>query len=168
MNRRVLCLSTLLAAVALLPARSDAQQLSVGGNLGWMFDTEVDRLSIGADVRYALKDARWALNPRFTYFLWSEGASGWQLDGNVLYRFPVAASEKVEPYVGLGAGIVSTSYESGTTSESETKVAANLISGFTLKTQSKIKPWLHVQYTAAMDFSNTFIGFVGASYPLGK
>ena len=169
MSRRILRHFALLAVVALLPARSSAQQLSVGGNLGWMFDTEVDRLSIGADVRYALKDQRWALNPRFTCFLWSEGSSGWQLDGNVLYRFPVGASEKVEPYAGIGLGLVSTSFDSGTSGKvTDTVVGTNIISGFSLKTASKLKPWLHLQYTAAIDFGNTFIGFVGASYPLGK
>jgi hypothetical protein len=143
-------------------------QLAVGGHFGWLFDTEEDRFSIGADARYTLKDKRWALNPRFTYYLWSEGASGWQVDGNVLYRFSVAGSEKVEPYAGLGVGFISTSFDSGLTDVSDSKVAANLISGFNVKTSSRVKPWVHFQYTAAMDFGNLFIGFIGVSVPVGK
>lgn len=159
----------LVVALGMVGTAPAAQaQLAVGGYVGWLFDTEVDRLSVGADARYTLKDNRWALNPRFTYYLWSEGASGWQLDGNVLYRFPVAASERVEPYAGLGVGLHHSAFESGTTNESESKVAANLISGFAVKTKGKLKPWVHVQYTAAMDFGNLFIASFGASYSLGK
>ncbi len=165
---RPLSLTAALVCLGLVAPAPAAAQLAVGGNLGWMFDTEVDRLSLGADARYTLKDNRWALNPRFTYFLWSEGSSGWQIDGNLLYRFRVASSEKVQPYVGLGLGLVSTSFKSGTTNSSESVVGTNLISGFNLQTASKLKPWLHVQYTAALDFGNTFIGFMGVSYPIGK
>ncbi len=168
MQIRSFLLRTTLAAGLTFAAAPAHAQLAVGANLGWLFDTEEDRFSIGADGRYTLANKRWTLNPRFTKYLLSEGASLWQLDANLLYEFPVEASLKVKPYAGLGLALVNQSFETATGDESDSQVGVNWIWGAALKTTGKVTPWLHFTYTAAMDYGNTFVGFAGFSYAIGR
>lgn len=169
MSIRSLLFRASFATALVVTAAPAHAQLAVGGNLGWLFDTREDRFSIGADGRYTLEDKRWILNPRFTYYLLSEGASLWQLDANALFEFPVEASFKVKPYAGLGLALVNAGFETATgDDESESKVGVNWIWGASLNTTSKLKPWLHFTYTAAQEYGNTFVGFVGASIPIGR
>ncbi len=163
-TRRVVSLA--IGMVLLLMASPAHAQLSVGGNVGWLFDTREDRLALGADARIALQDKRWVINPRYTHYLLDEGSSRWQLDGNLLYKFPVIASEAILPYAGIGIGLISSTFETGNDKSTETDIGTNLISGFEFKTISRIKPWLHFQYTAVPDQRNTFAGFFGLSYVL--
>ncbi|MBC7897307.1 MAG: outer membrane beta-barrel protein [Cytophagaceae bacterium] len=168
MTIRSLLLRASLAAGLTLAAAPAHAQLAVGGNIGWLFDTEEDRFSIGADGRYTLANKRWILNPRITKYLLSEGASAWQLDANLLYDIPVEASFKVKPYAGLGLAFVNSSFETTAGDESDSKVGVNWIAGAALRTTGKLTPWLHFTYTAAMDYGNTFVGFAGLSYAIGR
>ncbi|GAB5520576.1 MAG: hypothetical protein RhofKO_28270 [Rhodothermales bacterium] len=110
-----------IASATAQDIRLDRLDLGVRG--GYEFD-DVDRPSVGGELRVYLKERPYLLNPVVDVYRMRDRPSLWQADMNVLYVFNTDAG--VLPY--LGAGLAYTRIAGDGRSRSETGV--NLIVGF--------------------------------------
>ncbi|MGQ0703426.1 MAG: hypothetical protein ACT4PM_09885 [Gemmatimonadales bacterium] len=161
MRRTAMLLAGLLLGTA-YAAPTHAQQLTVGGFVGQVYDTSEDWLLFGGEVRWQVKeDKPFVVQPR----VWInpyEGGSALGFDGNVLYR--PNYDGKFRLYAGVGGAVVRQSFEGG----SETDVGLNFAAGFelVLNEESKLRPFLHSQYTVINDSGNPFTLSAGVAFRL--
>ena len=163
-------LARLVAVTVILavPAVAHAQ-LSIGGYVGAEFDNQSNWILYGAEARLPLEASLgqpYDANLRYTYHSYGSGASVSQIDLNALYNWKLAAPGMFAPYVGLGAAMVRFS----TPSFSENKAGLNLISGtkIILDPDSRIDPFVNMQYTIVREYPNSYTLTVGLSFKLGS
>lgn len=167
MRRAAVLLGGLLGGLALgtvVAAPAGAQQLSVGGFIGQLYDTEEDWLLFGGEIRWVIKeDKPFTFQPR-AWINPYEGGSLIQVDANVLYE--PAQTGKIRLYGGAGAAFLRATY--GEDIDSDTKVGLNLIAGIelVLNEESKLRPFLHGQYTIVNDFGNNYTLSAGVAFRL--
>ena len=134
----------------------------VSGFIGVVFDTEEDWFFLGGDVRLPIQNRTFEINPRLSYQP-IEGGHTTQIDVNVIWQLVLANQGRFRPFAGIGGGVISDTFAE----ETETKVGFNLIAGtrFALA-QSRIQPYVHVQYTMVRDRLNPFAVAFGVGIPL--
>ncbi len=109
-----------------------------------------------AELRVAVRDTRWVINPRASLYLAHRGTSATQFDGNLLYRFGVGKSEGLEPFAGVGGAVVTGDLATPGVVTSGSRFGVNLVSGATLRRSGLVVPFVQAVYTVISDDSNVF------------
>jgi len=122
-------LVVILALLAVTPLSAFAQDEmgfhSVGAHFGGQLDTDDGAAVMGLDTRVVLGFRDLEFNPRFTYRPFNGGSSS-QIDVNILQNYVLANPGRFRPFVGAGAAIHHTSFD---TTDGKTRVGLNLLSG---------------------------------------
>lgn len=170
MRRRLaLFVPAVLLAVATLTApRADAQNVRIGGFLGFEFDNDEDWLIFGAEARLRGDRMQFDVQPRFHYQSF-DGGSSLQLDGNILFNLTSLVSQ-IQPYMGLGVALNRLNIDIDSPGEDdieETNVGINFVSGLIFGVNPSWRPYTQFQYTAINDFGNGANLSVGLLFYLG-
>jgi hypothetical protein len=136
--------------------------LIVSGFVGAVMDTPDDWFIVGGEGRLPIQDRTIDINPRFAYQPF-EGGHTLQIDVNVVWEIPLANPGSLRPYGGVGGAFIQDTFAE----ESEGYVGLNLIGGVRFELQqSRISPYVTMQYTMVRDRSNPFAIGVGIGIPV--
>jgi hypothetical protein len=166
--------ATLLGLLLLaLPAAASAQTafsdddanglVAASLQLGGVPDASDHWFMYGADFRLQVASGV-EIVPR-AVFRPLQGASVFQIDGNVLKSPALATPGHVRPFFGLGGAVRHYSPDVGDTT---TKVGLNLSAGARVATSTAIEPFAMFQYTAMHDATDEFTAMAGVSLHLRR
>ena len=121
---RLVLLSVVFSAWAASAVAQDLRldRLDLGVRGGYEFD-DVDRPSLGGELRVYLKDRPYLLNPVVDVYFMGDQPSLWQADVNGLYVFETDSA--LLPYIGSGLGYTRIAFEG----RSRAETGINLIVG---------------------------------------
>lgn len=154
----------LLGAVALvgmlaMPGLVQAQTV-VGGAVAYHDDLEA--FGVGGYVGIPLSQIHesLALNPNFIFFF-PDGGDYWELNGDLIWRFPVSGDSPVLPFALGGIAIAHVSPDVG---NSDTDIGINLGGGviFPLET---VRPAVGAKFE--IQNNTSFVIFGGIGFPIG-
>jgi len=163
----------LLAASAIIgmaAPRAVHAQWGVGAFVGREFDESDHWMFLGADARVPLQNSPVIINPRFVYHSYGSGSTAFQFDVNVLYDFKLANPGLIRPYLGVGGGLVHTSFGTDFGCDvdcSQTTLVADFVAGFKLafgNGDSQVVPFVNTEYSFAKQFTNTYQLSAGIIY----
>lgn len=136
--------------------------LIVAGFVGAVMDTPDDWFIVGGEARLPIQGRTIDINPRFAYRPF-EGGHTLQIDVNVVWEIPLANPGSFRPYGGVGGAFIQDTFAE----ESEGYVGLNLIGGVRFELQqSRLSPYVTMQYTMVRDRSNPFAISVGVGIPI--
>ena len=141
-------------------------QTSLGAAVGTVLDAPEARAVAGVDLRVAIRDTRWVVNPRVAIYFAHQGASATQVDGNLLYRFRVGESERLEPFAGVGGTVVRGDLATPGVLTTGSRFGLNLVTGATLRGSSSIVPFVQAVYTVILEDPNSFSLLAGIRWTL--
>lgn len=176
--RKVFLLISLVCLTSLY-AFSQKGEKSMGLSLG--YGTEIKSLGIGARFNYNVTDAI-QLTPSFNYFLKKDGLSGWEINADAHYLFPIAEKLNVYPLVGLtltGWKMSGVDFDesdipdwmkelmddedySSDGSSSTTKFGVNLGGGISYSITDNISIGAELKYSLVSDFDQVVFGLIVA------
>jgi len=138
-------------------------QTTIGGVLGYHDDFEA--LGIGAYAAFALPQLQenLSINPSFVYYF-PDGIDAWEVNGDLVYAFPVSADAPVAPFALAGLNIIRVSVSAGSFSASSTDVGLNLGGGVTFPMEG-FTPFAGAKFE--IQDGTGFLIFGGAGFAVG-
>lgn len=152
-----------MALVGMLVAPAAIQaQLSGGPVVAYHDDGEA--FGVGAYVAIPLTQLAegFAINPNFIYFFPDVG-SVWEINGDLVYRFPVSGDSPIAPFALGGINIQRFSADIGTVSVSNTDTGINLGGGVVFPMES-IRPFVGGKFELQSETSLVIFGGIGFSF----
>jgi hypothetical protein len=110
-------------------------QTTVGGALGYHTDFEAFGVGVYAGIPLPQLHENISINPSFMFYF-PDGFDAFEVNGDLIYSFPVSEDSPVEPFALAGLNIMRTSFSAGTFSQSFTDVGLNLGGGVTFPAES--------------------------------
>ncbi|MDH3208243.1 MAG: hypothetical protein OEO79_16705 [Gemmatimonadota bacterium] len=154
-----------VALVGMLMAPSAVSaQTTIGGVLGYHDD--FDALGIGAYAAFALPQLHEniSINPSFMYYF-PDGFDAWEVNGDLVYAFPVSADSPITPFALAGINIMRVSFDAGVFgSASSTDVGLNLGGGVTFPMEG-FTPFAGAKFE--IQDGTGFLIFGGAGFAVG-
>jgi hypothetical protein len=142
---------------------SVAAQTTVGGALAYHDDFEA--IGVGAYAAFALPELHEniSINPSFVYWF-PDGIDAWEINGDLVWSFPVSSDSPVSPFALAGLNIIRTSVSVGTLSSASTDVGLNLGGGVVFPLES-IRPMAGAKFE--LQEGTGFVIFGGVGFPVG-
>lgn len=157
----------LLATVALVGTLmipgGIAAQTTVGAAAGYHTDLEEFGIGAYAGIPVPTLHENLSINPSFIYYL-VDGATMFEVNGDAVFRFPLAENTSMVPFALAGINIFRTSIDILGTSVSSTDVGLNLGGGLAFPMAS-VTPVVGAKFE--IQDGTGFLVFGGIGFPLG-
>lgn len=165
--KKLLWTVVLMGAMA-VPGAARAQ-ISLGGGAAFHDDFDFGILAFG---RFALPDVHENISvaPSFVYYFPEGDVTIWELNGDVIYSFPVGDDTPVLPFAFAGLNILRISSDEvtvpgfGTVGGSNTEIGLNLGGGVQFRAES-LNPFAGAKFE--IQDGSGFVIFGGVGFPLG-